>query len=262
MIDNGREYGPPPYQAILLHGGPGAYGEMQPVAQHLSDEFSLLEPRQTKTSINGLVEELKDLIQDKTTPPVTLVGWSWGAWLGFIFAAKHPTLVKKLVLVSSGPFEDSYAEQIMQTRMSRLSEMERKGLNLFFKQLQNSSDESPIFTYQDVEQIFSKSDQYDPFLNTSDNIEVTSNLHFQKISEEAFQLRKEGLLLKLSSDIQCPVTVIHGDYDPHPFEGVKKPLQERLQDVSFILLENCGHKPWHEKQARDIFFTALREELR
>lgn len=54
---------------------------------------------------------------------------------------------------------------------------------------------------------------------------------------------------------------IHGDYDPHPAEGVEKPLAAVLKDFRFILLDRCGHLPWIERQAKDRFYSILREEV-
>jgi len=34
-----------------------------------------------------------------------------------------------------------------------------------------------------------------------------------------------------------------------------------LKSFSFHLLANCGHRPWIERQARDRFFSLLRDEL-
>jgi pimeloyl-ACP methyl ester carboxylesterase len=58
------------------------------------------------------------------------------------------------------------------------------------------------------------------------------------------------------------VVAIHGDYDPHPAEGVQGPLSAILRRFRLILLKNCGHKPWIERQARDEFYRVLKEELR
>ena len=35
-----------------------------------------------------------------------------------------------------------------------------------------------------------------------------------------------------------------------------------LEKFRFILLDNCGHRPWIERQARDMFYGILNEELR
>jgi len=46
-----------------------------------------------------------------------------------------------------------------------------------------------------------------------------------------------------------------------PAEGVQKPLSTMLKSFRFVLLKNCGHMPWIERQARDKFYGILREEL-
>ncbi|MHC4132842.1 MAG: alpha/beta fold hydrolase [Planctomycetota bacterium] len=74
-------------------------------------------------------------------------------------------------------------------------------------------------------------------------------------------MRSSGQLLALGKDIKCPVIAIHGDYDPHPPEGVQKPLSAIIKSFRFILLKNSGHKPWIERKAREEFFRVLKEDL-
>ena len=124
-MNNLRTYGQRPYGVAVIHGGPGAPGEMAPVARELSKSVGVMEPLQTKKTLEGQVRELFAVITKHGDIPVTLVGWSWGAWLGFIVAARHPTLVKKLVLIGSGAFEEKYAANIVGDRLTRLTEAER-----------------------------------------------------------------------------------------------------------------------------------------
>ena len=84
---------------------------------------------------------------------------------------------------------------------------------------------------------------------------------FQGVWPAAAQLRRDGKLLELGKHIKCSVVAIHGDYDPHPAEGVQKPLSAILKDFRFILLKNCGHKPWIEQQAKEKFFQILKKEI-
>jgi pimeloyl-ACP methyl ester carboxylesterase len=105
-----------------------------------------------------------------------------------------------------------------------------------------------------------KADSYDPLPHDDDVLEMQFKI-FQNVWNEAQELRRSGRLLELASAIQCPVMAIHGDYDPHPADGVKKPLSRVLKDFRFVLIKNCGHKPWIERQARDEFYRILREEL-
>ncbi|MGB7054354.1 MAG: alpha/beta fold hydrolase, partial [bacterium] len=112
-MESVRKYGKAPYDVAVVHGGPGAPGEMASVARELASEWGVLEPLQTAATLEGQVEELKDILDTHVDRPILLIGYSWGAWLSFIVAARYPSLVKKLILVSSGPFEAKYAVDIM-----------------------------------------------------------------------------------------------------------------------------------------------------
>ena len=46
-----RVHGQKPYTIVVIHGGPGAGGEMAPIARRLSSEWGVIEPIQTKKSI-------------------------------------------------------------------------------------------------------------------------------------------------------------------------------------------------------------------
>ena len=74
-------------------------------------------------------------------------------------------------------------------------------------------------------------------------------------------MRQTGELLQLRKKILCPVVAMHGDWDPHPSEGVSEPLQATLKSFQFIVLEDCGHKPWIERGAKDKFYSILKDVL-
>lgn len=73
----------------MIHGGPGAPGEMEPVARELSSQMGILEPLQKGLSLEAQVQELYEILQKMARAPIVLVGWSWGAMLSLIFTAKH-----------------------------------------------------------------------------------------------------------------------------------------------------------------------------
>src|SRR5512137_2939999 len=102
-----RKWGHGPYSLAVIHGGPGAPGEMAPVARELSAFRGILEPFQTATTIDQQVLELRSVLEEEAQVPVTLVGFSWGAFLSWMTAARYPSLVSKLILVSAPPFEES-----------------------------------------------------------------------------------------------------------------------------------------------------------
>ncbi|MHB8841153.1 MAG: alpha/beta fold hydrolase [Candidatus Aquicultor sp.] len=259
-MKNLRNYGEPPFSIAVVHGGPGAPGEMAPVARVLSKVHGVLEPLQTKSTLEGQLQELKDVLQHNGDLPITLIGYSWGAMLSFIFTARNPSFVKKLILVSSGVFEDKYAAAIMETRLSRLAGEERARLDALSKILDDPHGKDKNKVFAQLGELIAKADSYDPLPYESEIIECRYDV-YRSVWEEARELRSGGGLVALGKAIRCPVVAIHGDYDPHPYGGVKTPLSSVLNDFRCILLEKCGHHPWIEKQAKQRFFEILNEEL-
>ncbi|MBI3980521.1 alpha/beta hydrolase [Candidatus Microgenomates bacterium] len=256
---NLRKYGKSPFKIAVIHGGPGAAGEMAPVAIELSHNYGILEPLQTKPTIEEQILELKRIIDQNADVPVILIGWSWGAWLSYLFAARFPRLVNKLILVSSGPFEEKYAQQIMPTRLNRLSTKEREDFDKFVSQIPLATSKQQSKIFMKVGKILSRSDSYNPL---PDKTEIQANYQiYNKVWAEAAELRRNGRLLNECKKIKCPVIAIHGDYDPHPAEGVKKPLESLLPNFKFILLSHCGHTPWLEKEAKNKFYQLLKNNL-
>ncbi|MCP4347278.1 MAG: alpha/beta hydrolase [Desulfobacterales bacterium] len=256
-----RKYGNAPFHITVIHGGPGAAGEMAPVAHKLSSGQGVLEPLQTATSVQGQVEELKTVLEKNGNLPVILAGFSWGAWLSFIFAAGYPEFVKKLILIGSGPFEEKYAAKIQETRLNRLGEQDNLKVRSAIETLNNPLAENKNALFAQFGALFSKADAYDPvdnpgFGKTDFNLEI-----YTTVWKDAVEMRKSGKLLELGKRVRCPVVAIHGDYDPHPAEGVRKPLSEILENFRFILLRYCGHKPWIERHAKDRFYHILKQEL-
>ena len=255
-----REYGGAPFTVAVVHGGPGAPGEVAPVALELSQTCGVVEPIQTASTLQGQLQELLTVLEETCDTPVVLAGHSWGAMLSFIFAALNPRLVRKLILVSSAVFEEEYAAGITITRLSRLREEERATVQDLFRALADPGNEDRNSTFARIGEYILKADSFDPLPYENPVIEYQYDI-FESVWMEAEELRSSGELLALGEIIRCPVLAIHGDYDPHPAEGVRRPLSGVLGDFTFVPLERCGHRPWIERAARDRFYDILRQEL-
>ncbi len=252
-----RFHGKGPYGVAVVHGGPGAPGSVAAIARELArDGTGVLEPLQTRTSLDGQVQELRDVLGTHATPPAVLIGHSWGAWLALIFASRHPEAVSRLVLVSSGPFEERYVPDLERRRLERLDPAERAE---FLDLLRTAGAEDSLFAR--LGQLASKADSYDEVkveTDPADAIAVDGRM-FQSVWTEAASMRRTGALLEHAGRLACPVLAIHGDHDPHPEAGVDEPLKAVVGDFRFVLLERCGHYPWRERHARDRFYQVLRE---
>ena len=108
--------------------------------------------------------------------------------------------------------------------------------------------------------ILRKADAYEPEENTFTKTQFNFE-RYNAVWNEAIQLRSSGDLLGHAGRIGCPVLAIHGNYDPHPADGVAVPLAQNIRDFRFILLEKCGHEPWSEKHAKTRFLEILMKEI-
>lgn len=268
-MTNPRIWGEPPYRVAVVHGGPGAAGEMESVARELARNGGVLEPMQTATTVEGQVRELAALLERHAAAPVALVGFSWGAWLRLMVAARHAALVRKLVLVGSGPFEERYVARIERARMARLSEPERLEFAALVAALADGAAPNKDAALARLGALASKTDAFDPLPEKLEEPEEPDDAPlrggsgdlFQRVWTGAAEMRHTGELMTLARRVRCPVVAIHGDHDPHPADGVREPLSLALPEFRFVLLERCGHKPWAEQHARAPFLAALRSAL-
>ncbi len=255
-----KKCGKQPFKVALIHGGPGASGEMAPVANELSSICGILEPFQTKKSIDDQLLELKSTLEKEGDLPLILVGYSWGAWLSYIFTAKYPSFVKKLILIGSGSFEQKYTKSMMQTRLDRLDEDEKVKVEDFLKSLKDPATKNKNSIFENIGKLLSKADALDPIIEDSQSLVIRYDI-YEPVMKQANQLRASGELLQFGKRIQCPVIAIHGDYDPHDPKGVEEPLSRNLERFSFFLLKDCGHCPWIERKAKEQFYTILKQEI-
>lgn len=251
-----RTYGDPPYSIVLVHGGPGATGDLAPLARELAMRFGVLEPLQTARSLKGQIKELYRQIQVFTDGPVVLIGHSWGAWLVMLCAIRHPELARKLIFIGAPAFEEKYARKLMGSRLSRLGQREREEVAKLLEKAEKPGASLSLEEQERVSYLFKKSDCFD-FMAEIDDPAVFDLEIFQSVWPEAHQLRKKGELLELAARIPCPVVAIHGEQDPHSPKGVAEPLRRAIRDFQMIQLPHCGHYPWLERRAR----AAFREEL-
>jgi len=260
-VQSYRKYGKAPFEIAVIHGGPGAPGEMEPVARHLARQWGVLEPLQTADSLFGQVAELKSVIESEGDLPMVLIGFSWGAWLSVITASEYPSLIKRLILIGCPAFEQRYHRHTLRTRLERLSTHEKRELNKLLEQLEIAADDQKEQLFTRLGMLTEKADNYAPEEHDHHVLAYQYDI-FQKIWPAAEKKRESGDLLKRVAKLSCPVRAIHGDHDPHPGANIKQTLSESLNNFRFFQLKKCGHKPWIERYARADFYRILEQEVR
>ncbi len=148
----------------------------------------------------------------------------------------------------------------MKTRLGRLDEKEREELRGIMKAVNSSETGDSSSRFARFGELLSRADSYDSIALNEEVIEYQPEIN-ESVWSDAAALRRTGELLEMGRKISCQVTAIHGDYDPHPWQGVSEPLSTVIKSFHFILLGKCGHTLWAEKHARDRFYQILRQEI-
>jgi pimeloyl-ACP methyl ester carboxylesterase len=156
-----RKYGTSPYKVVAVHGGPGSTGSLAFFAKEIAKNCGVIEPLQTAETLQGQIEELKEVLEKHAVLPVTLIGHSWGAMLSYLFAATYPFYIRKLIMIGSGVFDEKYSKNIMPTRLNRLSKQKQFEVEQLFSAL-NNKDPQTEFAFQRLGKIFKKTDAFDP----------------------------------------------------------------------------------------------------
>ena len=259
-MKNYRIWGKPPLKIAVVHGGPGAPGSVAPVARDLSKVCGILEPLQTANTLDGQVEELREILEKHGDLPAIIIGWSHGSGLSCLLASRYPGIVRKLIVIGTTPFDEKYQAEITRNRLLRLSEEERAEFLSLAEIIQNSANEDRSVTMPRLFQLVSRTESYASLPYKDEVLEYQPDIMIS-IGQEWRRLLDSSELMKIIPDIKCPVVAIHGDYDVNPAEGVREQFSKVIKDFRFILLEKCGHYPWYEKYARDKFFRVIREEI-
>ncbi|MFN2396673.1 MAG: alpha/beta fold hydrolase, partial [Bacteroidales bacterium] len=151
-----------------------------------------------------------------------------------------------------------YSADLMNIRLNRLNKTDRIEAEKLLSGFDpDSSDNEALKRFGELMTI---ADSYDYVPDENQQVDVNMEI-FRSVWPEATHLREINILPEIAKKIKFPVTAIHGDYDPHPADGVENPLSARLADFKMITLKKCGHKPWQERYAEDEFFEILRGEL-
>jgi pimeloyl-ACP methyl ester carboxylesterase len=140
-----------------------------------------------------------------------------------------------------------------------MNDEQRAEFRAFSHELQDPSCRDRNAVLGRLGALLGAADAFDP-LSHHEEIDYRYDI-FESVWTEAAGLRAAGKFTEMARDILCPVVAIHGDYDPHPAESIEGPLSAAASDRRFVVLPECGHKPWIERRAQKMFYDVLLEEV-
>lgn len=258
-----RRYGEAGPAVWVLHGGPGAPGGARPLAEGLAPRWRVAEPLQRRSTpgspltVAGHVDDLRAVVD----APVAVVGWSWGAMLGLTFAARYPDLVRSLVLVGCGTFDEESREVYARTMAERTGDEDRRRLTQIGAALPTAPVEARDRLLAERGAIAGRLQAYDPRpVRPGPELPADAVGH-EETWNDVLRLQREGIQPSEFAAITGPVLMLHGTADPHPGPRIRDVLRERVPQLEYVELERCGHTPWDERHAREQFFAVLEDWL-
>jgi proline iminopeptidase len=265
---------------IFLSGGPGDdHQYLRPLAEPLTDicRCTLLDQRGVGKSILHrkdaetvqLARFLDDLEQVRLhlgLEQLTLVGHSWGATYGLLYAAAFPHRVERLALVGLGPINDEMAAVAHANVLRPLSseDLERRRI------LRQKRDEavargdreaSLVIDYELLE-MNSRSSFYSRGAAAASLAEMRASgsgpdrtiapLLWPSVTEALSRLPER------LPQVTGKVMALYGYQDFEPITQAYV-LREWMPQTGICLLNECGHVPWREQPER--FYAAMRQFL-
>jgi len=258
-----RRYGEAGPLVAVLHGGPGAPGEVSPLARALAEGFTVLEPWQRHSgdrplTVAGHVEDLAAVLPEGAA----LVGWSWGAMLALSFAAANPGRVRSLALVGCGTYDPSSRAAYQEALGRRLGEEGRRRAERWRGEMEAAgSDDERNRLLGALGRLLEGAQACEPLPDqVGEPIWVDARGH-QETWTDVLRLQAEGVEPSAFRAITCPVLMLHGDDDPHPGPATFEVLRRFIPQLQYRGFPRCGHQPWAERHAREPFLAALRDWL-
>lgn len=180
-------------------------------------------------TLDDIVEDFKQFIEENHIKQPTLVGLSQGGMIFMRLAAKYPNLIGSLVLVGSSHHPE-FLERIplWNKRIDILKEGDKEQIDIMMKDIQKSIvDQSFIRNY--------------PILKEKELSIMQSNNHEAIIlaTKAAVIYRKD-----ISADLDkiiCPTLIICGTEDHATPLEIARQMQVKIKNSYLKLISNAGH---------------------
>lgn len=262
--------GPP---VVCLHGGPGMWDYLAPLAGLLDDTFTVIRfdqrgcGRSTGDPPFTIAQAVEDLDQIRAAFSFgqwAVAGHSWGAELAIRYAGRHQdhsTAVAYISGVGAGNgFREAFAAELdrrlgpERARLAELASIPSGELTPELERemclLQWRHDFSPASAA--AEHARALWDTRPP--GAAINWAANRGLWNDRATED---------LHLVAARVTCPVTMLFGADDPRPWTASDS-LFAALPDVSRIVFDRAGHAPWVERPAdtRRVLIDALQPRCR
>lgn len=256
-----REHGRGGPWVVTVHGGPGAPGSLAPLARRLARSCRVLEPFERRSggaplTVARHVADLHALLRRRIAGErPAIVGHSWGAMLALAYAAEHPEAISCLVLVGCGTFDRAARRSLRETVEARMDDALRRRIERLPQEVADPDEQ-----FRSLGELLLPLYSWD-LASTDLELTACDARGFEESWSDMLRLQEAGTYPAAFAAIRLPVLMLHGTTDPHPGPLIRASLAPHLPQLEYRELPRCGHYPWLEKEAREVFFSLLEEWL-
>jgi len=252
------KYGRPGAPKLLvLHGGPGAdHRYLLPQMLHLGETHDLLfydqrgggrsrADARIPITWKTHVEDLGAIVEEFGLVPLSIVGYSWGAMLGLLYAIEqrvnpHLLAPERMALISPGPLTREYRRQFEAefARRQQSPELQRMRDELAASGLR---EKDPEAHRQRAFELGVAGYFSDPRRAT----DLTPFRVVGRVQESVWESLGDFDLISDLQGIKIPSIIVSGRDDPIPLASSNEAAS--ALGTSLVVLDECGHVPYVEQ---------------
>ena len=231
---------------VLCHGGPGLWDNLDDLAALFGELFTVWTYDQRGCgrstgrggpyTIARFVADLDAVRQAMGYERILVGGHSWGAVLGFLYAAAHPERVAGLLYIAGVGIEWP------KWRPQHRDEARRRLASQPFADLASKPDDRVVrwaIDFADPGVGLARAQEM-----AASGFEVNAECNSALNAELSAMPDEEWL--RRCARVTAPVLVIQGERDPRPLQAVDSMLTS-LPAARRVVLLGAGHYPWVER---------------
>lgn len=241
-------------EMMLLHGGPGLWDYLGPLAASLEDDHTVVRYDQRGAgrsdhtgpySLDRFVADCEDVRAEVSFERPVVAGHSWGAALALLYALSHPERVRGVLYIAGIGFDwPRWRATFHHQRLARLTPEERaRALELQHRHhlsFEEQREMAGLTWFTDYLDRGTAEEHVRPMLGEGFSLNRDSN---RLLSRQLDSTPAATWYQRLRS-VTCPVLVVQGDADPRPLRAVDG-MVEALPRCERVVLP-ASHYPWIE----------------
>jgi proline iminopeptidase len=254
---------------LILHGGPGAdHRYLLPQMLHLGEKHDLLfydqrgggrskADARIPITWETHVEDLGAVVEELGLDPLSIVGYSWGAMLGLLYAIEqrgnpHLRAPDRMALISPAPLTKEYRRQFEAefARRQQSPEIQRMREELAASGLRERDPEA-------YRQRAFELGVAGYFSNPRNAKDLTPFRVVGSVQQSVWESLGDFNLISDLKGIRIPSIIICGRDDPIPFASSSAGAS--ALGTNLVVLDECGHVPYVEQPEK--LFTVLDQFL-